>query len=277
MKKLLCLIAFAGCAAMLFTFCKNNAPKTEETDPDTEAAIAAAAEVENLGGDPAPSNMTDSLDVMNLYATVENIIVKPQGVLPYPSDGISGDALEHEVVKAWPKLSIFVKQSGNELDILDIFTAIVEVYPAPQLLEAWYAIDDNTAVSSKSKFVCQEKNHFISGEWPDPEFSNNFYLKAWPLMEDGKWIVGLVYNRLWDGDDGIGLYQNLMFWTYDSAAEHILRPVDTEERFLPSYTPQRGYVVFYPDNDNIDFKDGADPDLYWKWNGYWFVSSAPQE
>ena len=26
-----------------------------------------------------------------------------------------------------------------------------------------------------------------------------------------------------------------------------------------------------------DFKDGADPDLYWKWNGYWFESSAPQE
>ena len=277
MKKFLYLIAFAGCAAMLFTFCKNNAPKTEGTDPDTEAANKAAEEAESNGGDPAPVNMTDSLDVMNLYATVDNLIVKPLGLLRYPSDGISGDALEHEVVKAWPKLSILVKQSGNELNILDIFTAIVEVYPAPQLLEAWYAIDDNSPATSNCKYVCDEKNHFISGEWPDPEFGNNFYLKAWEMMEENKWMIGLVYNRLWDGDDGIGLYQNLMFWTYDSAHEHILRPVDTNECFLPEYTPQRGYPVFRPTNDNIDFKDGADPDLFWKWNGHWFESSAPRE
>ena len=194
------LTIMAGCAILVFS-CKNSSQNMKETDPDTDAAIKAAAEDEANGimeQEPVVS-ASDTLDVMNLYASSDNLLVKPQGVLPNPSDGISGETLEHDVVKAWP------------------------------------------------------------------------------LMEDGKWIVGLVYNRLWDGEDGIGLYQNLMFWTYDSNDEHILIPVDTDERFLPSYTPQRGYVVFHPDNDNLDFKDGADPDLYWKWNGYWFESSSPQE
>ena len=278
MKKILYLVAFAGCAAMLFSYCKNNTPNTEGTEPDTEAAIKAAAEDEANGiMEQAPVALSDTLDVMNLYATADNILVKPQGVLRNPSDGLSGDALEHEVVKAWPKLSILVHQGGSELNILDIFTAIVEVYPIPQLLEAWYKIDESSLDRTDGKIVYDEKNHFISGEWPDPDFSNNFYLKAWEMMEENKWMIGLVYNRLWDGDDGIGLYQNVMFWTYDSKDEHILRPVDTKERFLPEYTPQRGYPVFYPANDNIDFKDGADPDLFWKWTGYWFESSAPQQ
>ncbi len=273
------LTIMAGCAILVFS-CKNSSQNMKETDPDTEAAIKAAAEDEanSIMEQEPVVTASDTLDVMNLYASSDNLLVKPQGVLPNPSDGISGETLEHDVVKAWPILGILVKQSGNDLNILDIFTAVVEVYPAPQLLEAWYAIDETSLYTSDGSFVCDEKNHFISGQWPDNgEFGNNFALKAWPLMEDGKWIVGLVYNRLWDGEDGIGLYQNLMFWTYDSNDEHILRPVDTDERFLPSYTPQRGYVVFHPDNDNLDFKDGADPDLYWKWNGYWFESSAPQE
>ena len=53
MKKFLYLIAFAGCAAMLFTFCKNNAPKTEGTDPDTEAAIKAAADAKKAAAEAA--------------------------------------------------------------------------------------------------------------------------------------------------------------------------------------------------------------------------------
>lgn len=280
MKKILYLIAFAGCAAMLFSHCKNNTSDTNPgIDPDTEAAIKAAEEAEANGlMEQAPLATSDTLDVMNLYATADKINITPLGLLRNPEDGLSGDALEHEVVQAWPKLSISLRQSGSELNILDIFKAIVEVYPAPQLLEAWYAIDKGTMKTSRGSFVCDKENHFISGEWPDPEdFGNNFALKAWKMMEDNQWMIGLVYNRLWDGDDGIGLYQNLMFWTYDSKDEHILRPVDTDERFLPSYTPQRGCVVFYPNNDNIDFKDGAYPDLFWKWNGYWFESSAPQE
>ena len=247
MKKLLYLIAIAGCVAIVS--CKNNGNKPTE--------VAKADTVNN--------------------PTDDNTVVKPKGVLPNPEDGLSGDALEHEVPNIWPKQSIYVKQNGSKLNIIDIFTAIVEVYPIPQILEAWYTIDESSLDKSKGSFVCDEKHNFISGEWPDPEYGNNFALKAWEMMEDNQWMIGLVYNRLWDGDDGVGVYQNLMFWTYDANNEHILRPVDTTERFLPVYTPQRGIVVFRPDNDNLDFEDGADPSLFWKWNGYWFVSSAPQE
>ena len=257
-KRIIYLMFAAG---IMLSACKNNGnvAQTASGGEETETVTTASAETAQ-----SVSLATDSL-------------VKPKGILPYPEDGLSGDAIEHEVSGNWQKISIYAKQTGNDLSIMDVFTAIVEVYPAPQLLEAWYALDDNTAHTSKGRFVYDENSEFISGEWPDAgEFANNFALKAWKLMADGQWVIGLVYKRLWDGDDGIGVYQNLMFWTYD-ISDQILRPVDTEDRFLPDYTPERGYVVFHKENDNLDFEEGADPDLFWKWNGYWFESSASRE
>lgn len=264
MKKLLYLIAVAGCLSMIS--CKNGESKSEgEANPDTAAATATAATAQAVQN--ADTIKTDN----------GNILIKPKGVIPNLEDGIYGDALEHKLPTIWPKQSIYVNQKGTELNILDIFTAIVEVYPIRQVLEGWYAIDQTSGHNSLGTFEYDEEKNYISGKWEDPDYGNNFALKAWEMMAENKWMIGFVYNYLYDGDDGVGVYQNLMFWTYDAINEHILHPVDTTECFLPVYTPQRGIVVFKKDNDNLDFEDGADPSLFWKWNGYWFESSAPME
>ena len=274
MKKLLYLIAFAGCAAMLLTFCKNNAPKTEGTDPDTEAAIKAAEEAEANGiMEQTPSASSDTLDVMNLYATADNLTITPPGLIRETKDALSGEAIEIDVTKAWRKLSIVVpgQKTSDVPDMKAILKAIAEVYPMRMLLDC---LNGNT----KATVVEDETNHFISyveDFYENADYVYNFRLKAWQFFADETWAIGFAYHRLWDGDDGIGVYQNLMFWKYDPKTDKVLRPLpDTDEYYLPVYTPQRGLVVFHADNDNIDFDGGADPSLFWKWTGHWFDSSA---
>lgn len=274
MKKLLYLIAVAGCVAMVS--CKNGGNKpAEEVDPDTAAAIAAAEEAEANGAMDLKGSTSDSLDVVNLYSTADKLTITPLGLIRPTKDFLSGDIVEHDVVNGWPKLSIAVplQKDSETPDMKAILKAIAEVYPMKMLLE-WANGTNHLGEPTKGVFKEDEKNHFISGVFPSPEYEDNFALKAWEMPMEEQWAIGLVCHRLWDGDDGIGVYQNLMFWTYDPKGDKILKPVNTEEKYLPEYTPQRGYVVFYPDNDNIDFKDGADPSLFWKWNGYWFDSSA---
>ncbi|MBR5399228.1 MAG: hypothetical protein IK103_05485 [Bacteroidales bacterium] len=261
MKKILYLIAFAGCAAMLFSYCKNNTPNTEGTNQDTESAIKAAA--------------PDTLDVMNLYATADNLTITPPGLIRDAKDALSGEAIEIDVTKAWRKLSIVVpgQETSDVPDMKAILKAIAEVYPMPMLLAC---VNGNT----KGTIVEDEANHFISyveDFYENADYKDNCRLKAWQFFEDETWAIGLAYHRLWDGDDGIGVYQNLMFWKYDPKGDKVLRPLNGDEYFLPEYTPQRGLVVFHANGDNIDFDGGADPDLFWKWTGHWFESSAPQQ
>lgn len=275
MKKILFLIAFAGCAAMLFSYCKNNTPKTEAVDPDTEAAIKAAAEDEANGiMEQTPVATSDSLDVLNLYATADNLTITPPGLIRETKDAISGEAIEIDVTKAWRKLSIAVpgQETSDVPDMKAILKAIAEVYPMPMLLAC---VNGN----AKGTIVEDEANHFISyveDFYENADYEDNFRLKAWQFFVDETWAIGLAYHRLWDGDDGIGVYQNLMFWKYDPKGDKILKPLNGDEYFLPEYTPQRGLVVFHANGDNIDFDGGADPDLYWKWTGHWFDSSAPR-
>ena len=259
MKKLLYLIAFAGCAAMLFSYCKNNTPNTDGTNPDTEAAINAAA--------------PDTLDLEKLYATADSLTVTPLGQIH--KNPLDGDVMEHGVNNAWRKLSIAVpgQETSDVPDMKAILKAIAEVYPMPMILAC---LNGN----AKGKFVEDEANHFISyveDFYENADYEDNFRIKAFQFFYPETWAIGLAYHRLWDGDDGIGVYQNLMFWNYDPKGDKILKPLNGDEYFLPEYTPQRGLVVFHANGENIDFDGGADSDLYWKWTGHWFESSAPQQ
>ena len=253
MKKLLYLIAFAGCAAMLFSYCKNNAPAAVDNGQDN--AVTASA---------------DTLDLEKLYATTDSLTVTPLGTIR--KNPIDGDVMEHGVNNAWRKLSIVVpgQETSDVPDMKAILKAIAEVYPMPMIIAC---LNGN----AKGKFVEDEANHFISyveDFYENADYEDNFRLKAFQFFYPETWAIGLAYHRLWDGDDGIGVYQNLMFWNYDPKGDKTLKPLNTDEYFLPEYTAQRGLVVFHAEGENIDFDGGADPELYWKWNGHWFDSSA---
>ncbi len=288
MNKILFGFMIASCLLMAIS-CKNG--NRENSSKNNEAEVAKSEVVEK--GNSAECKeyqISDTSDVMKLYGTASKIMVATHG-MPAPAfkpdmqGALSGDAIEHQMANGWPKISIFVENhsESDELDLEAVLSAVASVYPMPMLIDWYNAViqsrDMDFEYKSKGTFLYEQDNHIIMGEWPGEDYKNNFSMKAWKIEAENIWAIGFVCRRLWDGDDGIGVYQNLMFWTFDSKKDRILRPIveeETPERFLPVYTNERGYVKFLRDNDNLDFEDGANPELFWKWNGSWFVSSVSQ-
>ncbi len=254
MKKIF-YVLIAGCAFLAYS-CKSDNQKP--VDPQ---------------GQGTPSVKTEGIaDPVKLYEVQKDTMVAPSGEIASTDKFLSNDIVEHQMAQAWSKISIKVKDQpdAKEPDLKEVLRSIAEVYPTKMLLE-WVNGTDHLGNHTTGNFIEDDENHIITGKWQGPDYDNNFSLKAWKMIDD-TWTIGYVGHYLWDGDDGVGVYQTLMFWTFDPEKEKILRPITDEAKPLPVYTPERGYVVFAQNNDNLDFSDSADPDRFWMWNGHWFES-----
>lgn len=189
---------------------------------------------------------------------------------------MSMDDYEHKFPKEWRNHTIEVTgQKGKgeeEPDIKAILDAIVEVFPLPMLVQ-WGRNNAGTpaAGNKKAEIYWDQDNFFIGGCWKDPmgNFDDHFELKAWQV-NIGTWLVGLNYQPLWDGDDGVGVYGNQVFWWYAPKGDANLFPIEYDEDH--PRLPDDGDPHFDREENTISFPGSPDPasDLL-HFNGWWFV------
>ena len=190
-------------------------------------------------------------------------------------DAMSMDDYEHKLSTEWLKHQIVVTgQQGKkeyEPDIKAIYDAIVEVFPLPMFIQwAWYGADAPGIWDREADIVCDRDNFFIGGEWKDPagNFDDHFELKAWQVNA-GSWLVGLNYQPLWDGDDGIGVYGRQLFWWYAPYGDATLSPIEFDEDH-PAL-PQAGDPHFDREESTISYPSDPDPSAsLLHFNGWWF-------
>ena len=194
---------------------------------------------------------------------------------PAISVTLSTDEVEHKIPKTWRNYEIVVsgqKDKGQyEPDMKAIYDAVVDVFPLPMLVQwAWYGADAPGIWDREADIVYDQENFIISGEWKDPsgDFNDHFELKAWQVNA-GTWTVGLNYQPLWDGDDGIGVYGFQMFWFYGPFGDATLYPLPEEDFSEP--LPDSGDPHFDRYENTVSYPDAFNPAasrLYW--NGWWF-------
>ena len=102
-------------------------------------------------------------------------------------------------------------------------------------------------------------------------FDDHFELKAWQVNA-GTWTVGLNYQPLWDGDDGIGVYGHQLFWLYGPHGDATLYPIPADEDRSQPISEEEN-PVFDRYENAVSFPGAFDPAaarLYW--NGWWFTT-----
>nr|MCR5745933.1 hypothetical protein [Bacteroidales bacterium] len=157
-------------------------------------------------GEESPAAPTDPTNSTDLTDSTLNIAASS------PLNEMSMDDVEHKLPEEWRKQTIEVTgQKGKgeyEPDMKAIYDAIVEVFPMPMLVQ-WglHGTDSPGVWEREAEIICDQDNFYIGGCWKDPmgNFDDHFELKAWQVNA-GTWTVGLNYQPLWDGDDGIGVY-----------------------------------------------------------------------
>ena len=157
-------------------------------------------------GEESPAAPTDPTNSTDLTDSTLNIAASS------PLNEMSMDDVEHKLPEEWRKHTIEVTgQKGKgeyEPDMKAIYDAIVEVFPMPMLVQ-WglHGTDSPGVWEREAEIICDQDNFYIGGCWKDPmgNFDDHFELKAWQVNA-GTWTVGLNYQPLWDGDDGIGVY-----------------------------------------------------------------------
>ena len=231
---------------------------------------------------PAPESNVESVAAPDAAPAAEpvpepeeRIRITPVGTAPSLKNVMSMDDVEHKLPVDWRKYEIVVTgQKGKgeyEPDMKAIYDAIVEVFPLPMLVQwAWYGADAPGIWERDADIICDQDNFFIGGVWKDPmgNFDDHFELKAWQVNA-GTWTVGLNYQPLFDGDDGMGVYGRQLFWFYAPHGDNILYPISTED--CPQPISDDENPVFDRYENAVNFPDAFDPAatrLYW--NGWWF-------
>lgn len=235
---------------------------------------AAAAETPGVESPADPAGLTDATDPTDpIDPTDSTLSIASSSSL----NVMSMDDVEHKLPEEWRKHTIEVTgQKGKgeyEPDMKAIYDAIVEVFPLPMLVQ-WglHGTDSPGVWEREAEIVCDQDNFYIGGCWKDPmgNFDDHFELKAWQVNA-GTWTVGLNYQPLWDGDDGIGVYGRQLFWSYGPHGDATLYPIPADEdRPLPISEEEN--PVFDRYENAVNFPGAFDPAaarLYW--NGWWFA------
>lgn len=211
-------------------------------------------------------------------ATTETSAVESAEEQPVTTPSLPGtmsmDDYEHKFASDWRQYQIKVEgqKKSYEPDIKAIYDAVVEVFPLP-MLKQWAVAGSDTpgAWTRQAETLCDPDNYFLSGKWIDPSgnFDDHFELKAWQVNL-GTWLVGLNYQPLWDGDDGIGVYGNQIFWWYAPYGDATLSPIEDDEDH--PRLPDAGDPHFDREESTISYPDAPDPSAaLLHFNGWWFV------
>ncbi len=237
--------------------------KKEKAAPAETPSVESPAALTDLADSAAPTNPMDP--TLNLAASSSLNVM-------------SMDDIEHKLPEEWRKHNIEVTgQKGKgeyEPDMKAIYDAIVEVFPMPMLVQ-WglHGTDTPGVWEREAEIVCDQDNFYIGGCWKDPmdNFDDHFELKAWQVNA-GTWTVGLNYQPLWDGDDGIGVYGRQLFWLYGPHGDATLYPIPADEDRSQPISEEEN-PVFDRYENAVSFPGAFDPAaarLYW--NGWWFTT-----
>lgn len=185
------------------------------------------------------------------------------------------DYVEHKLPKLWRNYDIEVAGQRDkkqyEPDIKAIYDAVVDVFPLPLLVQwAWAGADAPGVWEREAVTVLDQGHYFLGGEWIDPagNYNDHFELKAWQINV-GSWVVGLNYQPLWDGDQGIGVYGLQMYWSYAPYGDATLYPLSPEDN--PQPLKDDYDIHFDRETNSVVYPDAPDPAAeVLHWNGWWF-------
>ncbi len=225
--------------------------------------------LEDIGGEPG---------LKSPYDPFENYTEESPSIesLALSNDYIE-NCLREDYVKAELKVGGDPTGVGEPPVMTELFSVISEAYPMPLFLQwKYYGSDVKGVWDREVDIVVDEDNHFLSGKWYGEDYDDHFELKAYE-MKGGLWTIGLNYDYLYDGNDGIGVYEMIMFWTYSPSTDRVLRPIiEDDERPFPSRdkVPGRESALLDREQNIITFPgsaEGLDPEkLQWLWSGFWF-------
>jgi len=195
---------------------------------------------------------------------------------PWISNVMTMDEYEHKLPGKWRNYEIEVAGQRDkkqyEPDIKLIYDALVDVFPLPMLVQWAWAGADAPGVWEKEAVTVLDQDHFyLGGEWIDPDgnYNDHFELKAWQVNA-GTWTVGLNYQPLWDGDQGIGIYGIQMFWFYAPFGDATLYPLPNDED-CPQPLKDNYDIHFDRETNSVVYPDAPDPAAeILHWNGWWF-------
>jgi hypothetical protein len=264
LKHLLTVMALVLALAAVFSCGKKSASEPEgSAEPDMEALPEPEPELE-----PSISRMEVSESGM--------ISVTAGEKAPAIMNVLTMDYVEHKLPKLWRNYQIEVAgqrdKKSFEPDIKLIYDAIVDVFPLPMLVQwAWAGVDSPGVWEKESRTVLDKDNFYLAGEWIDPagNYNDHFELKAWQVNA-GTWTVGLNYQPLWDGDQGIGVYGLQMYWWYAPNGDATLYPRANDED-SPQPLKDDYDIHFDRETNTVVYPDAPDPAAEaLHWNGFWF-------
>ena len=264
LKTLFAVVALVLALAVTFSCGRKSA---SEPEPEPEALPAPEPEPE-----PAPEPSISRMEVTESG----RIFVTAGEKAPWISNVMTMDEYEHKFPKAWRNYDIEVAgqrdEKSQDPDIKRVYDAIVDVFPLPMLVQwAWAGADAPGVWERESVTVLDQDHFYLAGEWIDPagNYNDHFELKAWPVNEE-VWTVGLNYQPLWDGDQGIGVYGVQLFWTYSPAGDAVLYPIPNDAE-RPQPLRDDYDIHFARETDTVTYPDAPDPDQKkLHWNGWWF-------